>query len=41
MERIEINPDWPWARDFRFTDGLDMSKLRSAKALLEELGGSL
>ncbi len=20
-ERIEINPDWPWARDFRFNQG--------------------
>ncbi len=21
-ERIEINPDWPWARDFRFNQGI-------------------
>jgi enamine deaminase RidA (YjgF/YER057c/UK114 family) len=22
VERIEINPDWPWARDFRFNQGI-------------------
>ncbi len=21
-ERIEINPDWPWAKDFRFNQGI-------------------
>ncbi len=21
-KRIEINPDWPWARDFRFNQGI-------------------
>ena len=21
-ERIEFNPDWPWARDFRFNQGI-------------------